>query len=309
LDAESQARFLSSLAVVLGLWLLRALVLYAVHRRTEDVRIRYRWRKSSTHAAVLLAVCLIGWMWLDRIQSMATFFGLVSAGLTIALREPLTNLAGWIFILWRRPFRMGDRIQIGTHAGDVIDLRIFQFSLLEIGNWVAADQSTGRIIYIPNGSIFSQELINYTQGLEYIWDEIPVRVTFESDWEKAKVLLQDIADRHGVRLSPDEQERVRRSAGRFMIVYSVLTPTVYTRVEDHGVSLTLRYLCEPRRRRSRQAAIWEDVLRVFAEHPDVEFAYPTQRFYNRWAESPRQAGHHRTPLGGDRPPSVTSHRD
>ena len=86
----------------------------------------------------------------------------------------------------RKPLKVGDRVQIGDVTGDVIDIRIFQFSVIEIGNWVDADQSTGRIIHIPNGTIFIKWQANYTAGFEYIWNEIPVLVTFESDWKTAK---------------------------------------------------------------------------------------------------------------------------
>ena len=64
--------------------------------------------------------------------------------LAIALQDPLTNLAGWLFILIRRPFRVGDRIQVGANTGDVVDIRPFRFLMLEVGNWVHADQGTGR---------------------------------------------------------------------------------------------------------------------------------------------------------------------
>ena len=84
------------------------------------------------------------------------------------------------------------------HAGDVIDIRLFQFSINEIGNWVDADQSTGRIIHIPNGIVFTEPQANYTAGFQYIWNEIPVLVTFESDWKKAKQILTDIVNHHGV---------------------------------------------------------------------------------------------------------------
>ncbi|NIP82375.1 MAG: mechanosensitive ion channel, partial [Gemmatimonadetes bacterium] len=87
---------------------------------------------------------------------------------------------------------VGDRIQIGAHAGDVIDQRIFQFIVLEIGNWVDADQSTGRIIHIPNGLVFREPLANYTRGMQYIWNEIRVLVTFESNWKRAKQILDEI---------------------------------------------------------------------------------------------------------------------
>jgi len=60
--------------------------------------------------------------------------------------------------------------------------------------------------------------------------------------------------------------------------------TVYTSVRDCGVLLTIRYLCDPRRRRSYEESIWEDVLHVFAENDDIDFAYPTQRFYDNLTE-------------------------
>jgi small-conductance mechanosensitive channel len=284
LNAELQNKLFSSLLVILALWLLRLVTIFWVDRRAEDDRLRYQWRKTSTYFAVLLGIFLLFRIWIEGLQPLATFLGLVSAGVAVALRDPLVNLAGWTFILWRRPFEVGDRIQIGEYAGDVVDLRIFQFTILEIGRWVAADQSTGRILHIPNGKVFSDVLANYSKGFEYIWNEIPVLVTFESDWQKAKALLQKIADRHAAHLSELAEERVRRAARRFMIRYATFTPTVYTRVEPSGVQLTVRYLCEPRRRRSSAQAIWEEVLRAFADHADIEFAYPTRRFYDRRLE-------------------------
>jgi small-conductance mechanosensitive channel len=287
LSPKLQTKLLASLLIILTLWLLRLLVTWFASRRTEDVRVHYRWRKATAYVAVALGALLIGTVWLEDIQSMAVYLGLVSAGVAIALKDPLTNLFGWVFILWRRPFVVGDRIQIGQDAGDVIDLRIFQFTILEIGNWVDADQSTGRIIHVPNGQVFSEALANYTTGFEYIWNEVPVCVTFESNWEKAKEILQEIANRNAAQLSQSAADRIQQAARRFMIMYSKLTPTVYTSVEDSGVLLTIRYMCDPRKRRSSEQAIWEDILRAFAEQPDIEFAYPTQRFYYHWPEGSR----------------------
>ena len=288
LDPALLGKLLSSVLIVLVLWLVRLLAVQIINHRIEDVRTRYNWRKASAYVVVILGLVLVGRLWLLDFQSFATYLGLLTAGLAIALQGPITNLAGWIFILWRRPFEVGDRIQIGEHIGDVIDVRIFQFTVLELGNWVEADQSTGRILHIPNGKVFSEALANYTKGFEYIWHEIPVLVTFESNWEKAKTLLQEIADRHAAHLSEAAAERVRQAGRRFMIRYAKLTPIVYTRVEGSGVLLTIRYLSKPRHRRSSEHAIWEDILKAFAEHPDIEFAYPTQRFFHRSIEEQRQ---------------------
>lgn len=219
-------------------------------------------------------------VWLELFGSMGTFLGLLSAGVAIALKDPLVNMVSWAFILIRQPFKVGDRIQVGKIAGDVIDIRLFQFSLMEIGNWVDAEQSTGRIVHIPNGMVFTEPQANYTAGFQYIWNEIPVLVTFESDWKKAKSILTDVVNHHGDVLSDEAEKQIKEAAKQFLIFYSKLTPIVYTSVKDSGVMLTLRYMCDPRKRRIIEEEIWEDILTRFSKYDDIDLAYPTQRFYN-----------------------------
>jgi small-conductance mechanosensitive channel len=284
LGPATQAKLLVSILTILAMLLLRRLVLGIIFKRIEDVLVRYRWRKGSAYIASAFVFLILVRVWFEGFESIATFLGLLSAGLAIALKDLLANLAGWVFIMWRRPFEVGDRIQIGEQAGDVIDLRIFQFTLLEIGNWVDADQSTGRVVHIPNGKVFTEPQANYHKGFQYIWNEIPVLITFESNWERAKEILKEIGIKHVEHLSGFAEERIREASRKFMIFYSKLTPSVYTSVKDSGVLLTLRYLCEPRRRRDSVQAVWEDVLKEFARCPDIDFAYPTRRFYNNVLE-------------------------
>jgi small-conductance mechanosensitive channel len=275
-----QGNLFKSIIVIVTLWLLRFAVMKLVRKRTTDVRTRYQWQKTSTYISVGIGALLIGRIWFEGIQSLATFLGLVSAGIAIALKDVLADLAGWAFILWRRPFEVGDRIQIGDNGGDVIDIRIFQFTLLEIGQWVDADQSTGRLIHIPNGLIFNTPQVNFTKGFRYIWDEIPVLITFESDWERAKELLLHIVEEHTEIMTEQAQSSILEASKRFMIYYTTLSPTVYTSVKDSGVNLTLRYLVEPRQRRSRQQILWEEILKAFAKEDTIDLAYPTTRFYS-----------------------------
>ncbi len=282
---ELYYRVAVSLLILLAIGVLRR---FAARRGLPPHRERQRalplaqghgLRRSSSSA-----VLAVGGSWFRGVQSLSTFFGLLTAGIAIALRDPLVNLAGWAFLMWRRPFDVGDRIEVGGHRGDVIDLRIFQFSLLEIGNWVDADQTTGRIINIPNGKVFTESLANYTKGFDFIWHELPVLVTFESDWEKAKGLLGQIAERHGASFSESAERQVKAAASRYLIFFTRLTPIVYTSVQDCGVLLTVRYLTEPKNRRVTAEAIWEDILREFGRHDDIDFAYPTQRFYDNRRE-------------------------
>jgi small-conductance mechanosensitive channel len=293
---------LSLLALVL-IGVLRGLVLRRVHRRTDDVLVLYRWRKVSNYLAALAGLTALALIWIEKLRLALTIFGVLSAGVALALSGLIAAMAGWAFILLRRPFEVGDRIQVGDFAGDVIDIRLFKFTLMEIGNWVDADQSTGRVVHVPNGKVLTEVLVNYTRGFHYIWDEIPVLVTFESDWEKAKKILQEIADRHVGEAAEQARLELRKAARRFMLYYSRLTPTVYTKVEDSGVLLTVRHLVEPRKRRGALGAIWEDILRAFADEPDIDFAYPTRRFYDHVVEGKPELRGADERHGNARPPA------
>lgn len=268
-----------SIAVLVVLWLLRRWVLYLGAIRGDDVRLRYLWRKTTSYIYYLSIVILLGLIWLNDLTNLVTYLGLLSAGVAIALSDPITNIAGWLFIFLRSPFKVGDRIQIGEYAGDVIDSRIFQFTLLEIGNWVDADQSTGRMIHVPNRKVFSDPLANYSKGFQFIWNEIPVLITFESDWRKAKSLLNSIITTYEQDFRQDVEQQLQETAQDFLIYTPTTTPIVYTSVKDSGVLLTIRYLCNPHERRTSTEVIWEDVLELFEGHPDIDLAYPTTRFY------------------------------
>jgi small-conductance mechanosensitive channel len=285
MSPANQTKVLYSIIILVVLGIIRYALLKVVWRLTEDPKSRYSWKRSTRFTIGFLTIILIGSVWVKGIGEFGAFLGLLTAGLAIALKDPLTNIAGWIFIITRKPFVVGDRIQIGDNAGDVIDLRLFQFTLLEIGNWVDADQSTGRIIHIPNGKVFTQNQSNYSTGFEFIWNEIPILLTFESDWKLAKELLGGILNEHTESLSADAEKRIIEASKKYMIFYQYLTPIVYTSVKDSGILLTLRYICDARKRRGTEHAIWEDILDSFSKQDEIEFAYPTQRFFNRNIEN------------------------
>ena len=301
LTFQTQGKIFTSIVVVVLVYLLRRLVMRVVDRRVDDSRLLYQWSKGSSRAGFVLALLLVAMIWLEAIQSLGTFLGLLSAGIAIALKDLVAGLAGWVFILWRRPFTLGDRIQVGEISGDVVDIRIFQFTLLEIGNWVAADQSTGRVIHVPNSLVLSQSVSNYTSQFEFIWNELPVLLTFESDWKKAKAILEEIlAARVGTEV--EEAERAVKTASRkFLIHFRKLTPKVYTSVEDSGVLLTLRFICHARQRRGRAEEVWESILDAFASEESIDFAYPTTRMYHNILEGKSLARAPLPPLLGREP--------
>ena len=277
IEPVTQRRILLSLIVAAGFWLLRRLVLRVVRGSVKNPRTLYTWGKVSSYVATGMALLIIGPIWLEGIGSVGTFLGLLTAGLAIALREPVANLAAWGFIIWRRPFEVGDRISIGQVAGDVVDIGLFQFAILEIGNWVDADQSTGRVIEVPNARLFNTPLANSTKEFPYIWHEVPVLVTFESDWRVARDIVQAAVEEIGSAPADEVRGHMKRANEKYLISYLHITPIVYLTVKDSGILLTARYLCDPRARRGTTQGMWIRILDEFAECDDVELAYPTYR--------------------------------
>ncbi len=281
ISIQTQNEILITIIIILTLSIFRFLVLRLVWRKTKDVKIRYQWNRSLSFIIPFTGIILIGAVWVPAFEQFGTFLGIITAGLAIALKDPIANLAGWLFILIRKPFVIGDRVQVGIHTGDIIDIRLFQFTMLEIGNWVEADQSTGRIIHIPNGKVFLEPQANYSTGFEYIWNELKVLITFESDWTKAKTILEEIVYKYNKDIGHKAQKEILEASKNYLIYYKHLTPIVYTAVKENGVQLTLRYLCNPRMRRGSENEIWENILTQFGTIKEIDFAYPTTRFYKQ----------------------------
>lgn len=280
LSAQIQENILKSVIALLVLWIISRVLLRLASRQQTDTRKLYQWKKTTNYVVTGLGIIFLANIWFDGFKSITTFLGIFSVGLVVVLRDPILNMMGWVFLIWKRPFKVGDRIKIGLYTGDVIDIGFFQFTLNELGEWVDSEQATGRVVHIPNSQVFTQGQINYNYGFPFLWHELQLRITFESNWQKAKVILKDIALRHSERLNEEQEQRVRIEAQQHLIFYRSFEPRVFTKVRENGIQLTVRYLCNLNGRRESENKIWEDTLTEFLASPDIRFAYPTTRFYS-----------------------------
>jgi small-conductance mechanosensitive channel len=267
------------------LWTAGALIVILVLRHlvrgviASNVEDAYRANKVLNYSATFIFLVTVAFIWVDTFDQIGTYLGLVSAGIAIALADLLKNMAGWAYILTRRPLNVGDRIEVNQVKGDVVDVRLFRFSLMEVEGWVGAEQSTGRLVHVPNGVVFTSEVANYTEGFAYIWHEIPVLITFESDWKLAEQLMLKILKDEAPDIEGPAGATIRATARRYSIRVGMLTPTVYLTVKDSGVQLTARFLVEARTRRGRDDRVWRAILEAFAEQPTIDLAYHTVRTY------------------------------
>lgn len=276
----SESNLSTILLIILIAYLIRGLIIRVLRKHVKEQKSFYKAKRSITYAYFTLVSLVVILIWADT-DSVGTYLGLLSAGLAIALKDIFINIAAWIFIFIKKPFDVGDRIEINGHTGDVIDKRLFQFTLMEVGNWVSSDQSTGRMIHIPNSMVFTFPLANFSSGFEYIWNEVDVLLTFESDFKKAKPLFLAIAEKYSLHLTDEIEEKLKQASKKYLIYYNILTPIVYTDVKESGVMLSIRYLCPPRQRRNTTESIWEDVLQVIDDNSDISLAYNTLRLVDK----------------------------
>lgn len=235
----------------------------------------YRSTKSVRRLAVFVALVSIVMIWSPGFGDLLTLLTVIGAGMAIALREVLLSIGGWARITFMSSYKEGDRIEINGVAGDVIDIRVLRTSLMEIRGWVDADQSTGRIVHFPNSWIFLYQLYNYTRSFKFIWNEIPVTVSFRSNWRAARDIMMKYAEESAAIVEQQAREEISQISREFLIHYSILTPFVYVRIVPDGVQLTLRYLCEARKRRGSEHALNLVILDDFREHPEIELAHRT----------------------------------
>lgn len=269
-DSMVVQRMLVTVAVLLVYGLLRLATARLAARRIQNAARRYVVVKTIHYTVGLVVLLLILRIWSVAFTSLFAYMGLVAAALVISLQVPIANLAGWLGIALQKPFVVGDRIRVGTTSGDVIDISLFNFTVLEVAGEDVGEQSTGRLVHMPNSLVFRENIANCTQGMDFVWNEVKVTVSPGCNWAKAKEILTRLSSQLFAEDARAAGEALARAGQRYILHYGRLTPIVWTNFHDKRVVLTVRFLCRPRQRRVTSSRLWEQVLVEFAKESDIE---------------------------------------
>ena len=230
----------------------------------SDKKKYYRNRKIKITLIVIcwLVVVLI---WKEQIKSLITLISFVSAAVTIALREIIFNFFAGIYINAKKIFEIEDRIEIKGIKGDVITMHSLGFEMLEIADGNEYEQSTGKIVHIPNSAVFSEPTKNFTKAFKYIWDEIKINIELDSDVEETKSYIYNILKNIEIlKEIPEKMEnQVDDITVQYRIYYNKLEPIIYTRIDESHIELSLRYLVHPKKIRIVQNEIYLKVLEEY----------------------------------------------
>ena len=186
---------LSVMAIVLLLAIAKIVDVYLIGRLDSPVS-RYNLRRVAKLALVLVLAFVVVSILFQNWYTAVVSLGLISLILGFALQTPITSFIGWIYLLARTPYRVGDRIKIGDATGDVIDVSYLDTTLWEFGgDFLSTDHPSGRVIRFPNSKVLSSTVYNYTWPLfPYIWNEVKFNVAYESDLEFVAETMQRVAE-------------------------------------------------------------------------------------------------------------------
>lgn len=258
--------------VVVCLIVLRLLDVYFVGR-VKDAVYQYNLKRVLRLIVWLVTAFFILTILFQNWYTAVVSLGLLSLILGFALQVPITSFIGWIYILVREPYRVGDRIQIGAAHGDVIDVGYLDTTLWEFGGeTLSTDHPTGRVIKFPNSNVLSTPVYNYTWPLfPYVWNEIKFQVAYDSDLEFVATTMREVAEKE-VGEAMMKQVRVFRQLLAQTPVNQLEVqerPVVMFRISDNAwLEAIVRYLVHPKEAGRVKTRLIEDLLTRLNAAPD-----------------------------------------
>ena len=213
----------------------------------------------------------------NDIGSLLMSLGIIGAALTFALQRPIMNFAGWINIVITRPFKINDRIYIkDIGMGDVYKIDTMHIYLREV-----VGEPTGRSLIIPNAYVLTNAITNYTRGSPYIWDNVKVVVTYESNFEKAKRLVLEACEEVVGDLMRELADIWRNKPRPFTSTKVYDKPILRVNFLERGVELKVRYLVNAFEWAEVKTKILSKIIEKINKEKDVEIAYPHMEVIHR----------------------------
>jgi small-conductance mechanosensitive channel len=277
-DLLGEYRFLLkklSLAVFFAVLILSAakLIQLGIHKRAKGRYTSYNLI-HLTHllSIVAVAILIISFLFANW-YAAAVSLGLISLILGFALQTPISSFIGWIYIIIRNPYRVGERIQIDTFKGDVIEIGYVDTTLWEFaGDYLTNDLPSGRLIRFPNSLVLQSAVFNYSwKNFKFIWNEIPFHVAYESDLNFVEKVIKQVTS---AELGPQMADRITQL--KEMVKDSPIDemeikeyPYVSFRINANTwVEVSVTYLVPPRKAATIRTNIIRNILAEFNKAPE-----------------------------------------
>jgi len=268
-------KLVSSLVALALTWLVYRIVRGVLQARIKDQKQMHTLRMLARNAFFFVGTVVVLGIWLGVGSSFTVAMGILGAGIAFASQEVIGSFAGYLNVVTGSLYRIGDRVRIGDVVGDVMDISILRTTVMEIGEWVKADQYTGRIVTVANRAVFADPVYNYTQHWHYLWDEIMIPITYASNWQRAGEIMLEHGQAYSTHLQAQAQAELRQMVDRYLVHDTPVEPALYIVMTDNWIEMTLRYIVEARERRQVKGELHQELLGHFGAEPEITVASAT----------------------------------
>jgi small-conductance mechanosensitive channel len=228
-----------ALAVLLGL---SELWRYATFRYVHDVRRRRQFllvRRITT--GIVLALVVVS-SFVSDYSSLATYAGFMTAGIALALQTVIVSVAAYFLLIGRYGVKIGDRLTVSGVTGQVIEIGLMRFYMMELAGAGANQHPTGRVAVFAN-SVFFQPTPLYRQlpGTDYTWHEASVPLANTADFTYITEKLLAAATAVYVKYRPELEKQHGETERLIDLKLDVPEPSAQVRFNPAGVELSIRY--------------------------------------------------------------------
>lgn len=260
-----------SIFLILMIFLMGKVIEKIIDTRNEVEGIRYNLLRVTRLLTIIFVLIVAISFLFQNLYAAAVSFGLISLVLGFALQAPITSFIAWLYIVFRRPYQVGNRIQIEGFKGDVIEINYLDTIILECsGEYLQNDRTSGRVIHFPNSLILKSQVINYSGPfIPFIWNETAIQIAYTSDLKFVEACLLQAATQDFNEHYP--QQAREQVADR--------KPAVYFRVNTYAwLEAVISYPVEPEDTTGRRNRILRYALPMLNEQPEkVRFPEGTLR--------------------------------
>lgn len=260
-----------SLFLIALIFLISKIIAKIVYVQTHIKGERYNLLRVIRFLAIVFSLIVVASFLFQNLYAAAVSFGLITLVLGFALQAPIASFIAWIYLIFRRSYLVGDRIQIKGFRGDVVSISYLDTSILECsGDYLGNDRRSGRVIRFPNSLVLREEVTNYSgPDIPFIWNETAIQVAFTSNMQFVEESLLSASITDFKRKYPNlEAEKLER-----------WQPAVYFRVNKYAwMEAVVSYPVEPMDTTGRRNRILKLALPMLNVAPDkVKFPEGTLR--------------------------------
>jgi hypothetical protein len=253
---------LDSIAEILTILLGTLLAIVAVRRlfRQEARKSLRQGQMMATVAVQFLAVILILLVLFGAPSQLSTFIGLVTAGLTVVLRDFIIAFFGWFALMGKNGIRVGDWVEINGVSGEVIELGILKTVLLESGNWTDTGHPTGRKVAFSNSFAMDGHYFNFSTSGQWLWDELVVSLPAEGDPYRTAEQIGKLVERETEADSAQAAQDWERVTSRYGVRSFAAKPSVNLRPGGNGLEVVVRYITRAPQRNATKSRLFQAIV-------------------------------------------------